>query len=39
LRALARGVGWASDGMWTDSRGYFCVHAFTLAEERLRAAQ
>jgi dimethylhistidine N-methyltransferase len=39
LRALARGVGWAPDGMWTDARGYFCVHAFTLSEERLRAAE
>jgi L-histidine Nalpha-methyltransferase len=39
LRALARGVGWAPDGMWTDGQGYFCIHAFTLAEERLRAAE
>jgi dimethylhistidine N-methyltransferase len=39
LRALARGVGWAPDGMWTDKQGYFCVHAFTLSEERLRAAE
>lgn len=39
LRALARGVGWAPDGMWTDSQGYFCVHAFRLSEERLRAAE
>ena len=39
LRSLARGVGWAPDGMWTDSQGYFCIHAFTLAEERLRAAE
>jgi dimethylhistidine N-methyltransferase len=39
LRALARGVGWAPDGMWTDRQGYFCIHAFTLSEERLRAAE
>ena len=39
LRALARGVGWVPDGMWTDSDGYFCIHAFTWAEERLRAAE
>ena len=39
LRALARGVGWAPDGMWTDSQSYFCIHAFTLTEERLRAAE
>jgi dimethylhistidine N-methyltransferase len=39
LRALARGVGWAPDGMWTDTRGYFCVHAFVWSEERLRAAE
>jgi dimethylhistidine N-methyltransferase len=39
LRALARGVGWLPDGMWTDAQGYFCVQAFTFAEERLRAAQ
>ncbi len=39
LRALARGVGWMPDGMWTDSQGYFCIHAFVLAEERLRAAE
>jgi dimethylhistidine N-methyltransferase len=39
LRALARGVGWIPDGTWTDSKGYFCVHAFALSEERLRAAE
>jgi dimethylhistidine N-methyltransferase len=39
LRALARGVGWAPAGTWTDTQGYFCVHAFTLSEERLRAAE
>jgi dimethylhistidine N-methyltransferase len=39
LRALARGVGWAPAGTWTDKQGYFCVHAFTLSEERLRAAE
>ena len=39
LRALARGAGWAPDGMWTDSQSYFCIQAFTLAEERLRAAE
>jgi dimethylhistidine N-methyltransferase len=39
LRALARGVGWAPNGVWTDSQGYFCIHAFMLAEERLRAAE
>ncbi len=39
LRALARGVGWIPDGTWTDSKGYFCIHAFALAEERLRAAE
>ena len=38
LRALARGAGWAPDGIWTDSQRYFCIHAFTL-EERLRAAE
>jgi dimethylhistidine N-methyltransferase len=39
LRAIARGVGWAPDGMWTDAQGYFCIHAFNWAEERLRAAE
>jgi dimethylhistidine N-methyltransferase len=39
LRALARGVGWAPAGTWTDKQVYFCVHAFTLSEERLRAAE
>ncbi len=39
LRALARGVGWVPDGMWTDSKGYFCIHAFMLGSERLRAAE
>ena len=33
LRALARGVGWLPDGVWTDSQGYFSVQAFTFAEE------
>jgi len=39
LRALARGVGWIPDGNWTDSKGYFCVHAFVLRDEPLRAAE
>jgi L-histidine Nalpha-methyltransferase len=39
LRALARGVGWIPDGNWTDSKGYFCIHAFALSDERLRAAE
>jgi dimethylhistidine N-methyltransferase len=39
LRALARGVGWTPDGMWTDAQGYFSVQAFTFTEERLRAAE
>ena len=39
LRALARGVGWVPDGMWTDAQGYFSVQAFTFTEERLRAAE
>jgi dimethylhistidine N-methyltransferase len=39
LRALARGVGWLPDGMWTDAQGYFCLQAFTLTDERLRAAE
>jgi dimethylhistidine N-methyltransferase len=39
LRALARGVGWAPDGMWTDKQGYFCIQAFTLSDERLRPAE
>jgi dimethylhistidine N-methyltransferase len=39
LRALARGVGWIPDGHWTDVQGYFCVHAFTMSDERLRAAE
>jgi dimethylhistidine N-methyltransferase len=39
LRALARGVGWIPDGAWTDSKRYFCVHAFALSDERLRAAE
>ena len=33
LRALARGVGWLPDGVWTDSQGYFSVQAFTFADE------
>jgi len=33
LRALARGVGWLPDGVWTDSQGYFSIQAFTLSEE------
>ena len=33
LRALARGVGWLPDGVWTDANGYFSVQAFTYAEE------
>lgn len=32
MRALARGVGWLPDGVWTDSKGYFSVQAFTLSE-------
>ena len=30
LRALARGVGWMPDGMWTDKQGYFSIQAFIL---------
>ncbi|HZP68398.1 MAG TPA: L-histidine N(alpha)-methyltransferase [Pseudolabrys sp.] len=30
--ALARGVGWLPAGNWTDSRRYFSLQAFTLAE-------
>lgn len=37
LRALARGVGWMPDGVWTDSQGYFSIQAFTLSEEPGRA--
>jgi dimethylhistidine N-methyltransferase len=33
LCALARGVGWLPDGVWTDSQGYFSIQAFTLSEE------
>jgi dimethylhistidine N-methyltransferase len=33
LRALARGVGWLPDGVWTDAQGYFSVQAFTFTEE------
>jgi dimethylhistidine N-methyltransferase len=33
LRALARGVGWLPDGVWTDAQGYFSVQCFTFAEE------
>jgi dimethylhistidine N-methyltransferase len=33
LRALARGVGWRPDGLWTDTKGYFSVQAFTCADE------
>ena len=33
LRALARGVGWLPDRVWTDANGYFSVQAFTYAEE------
>jgi dimethylhistidine N-methyltransferase len=33
LRALARGVGWLPDGVWTDAKGYFSVQAFTYADE------
>lgn len=39
LRAIARGVGWTPDGNWTDSKGYFCIHAFALRDEPLRAAE
>lgn len=39
LRALARGVGWARDGMWTDAEGYFCVHVFRLAGDGPRPAE
>jgi dimethylhistidine N-methyltransferase len=33
LRALARGVGWLPDGVWTDAQAYFSVQAFTLTAE------
>lgn len=33
LKALARGVGWLSAGVWTDKKGYFSIQAFTLSEE------
>jgi dimethylhistidine N-methyltransferase len=33
LGALARGVGWLSAGVWSDSRAYFSIQAFTLAAE------
>jgi dimethylhistidine N-methyltransferase len=33
LRALARGVGWAPAGVWTDTRNYFSIQAFTLGDE------
>jgi dimethylhistidine N-methyltransferase len=36
LRALARGVGWLPDGVWTDAQGYFSVQAFTFADEPTR---
>ena len=36
LRALARGVGWLPDGMWTDAQGYFSVQAFTFVDEAPR---
>jgi dimethylhistidine N-methyltransferase len=31
LGALARGVGWQPSGVWTDTRKYFSIQAFTLA--------
>ena len=39
LKALARGVGWLPDGMWSDADGYFCIQGFMLPGERLRAAE
>ena len=30
--ALARGAGWTPAAVWTDTRGYFSVHALTLTE-------
>jgi len=36
LGALARGVGWVPERVWTDARGYFSVQAFTFADERPR---
>jgi uncharacterized SAM-dependent methyltransferase len=36
LRALARGVGWLPEGVWTDTRGYFSVQAFTFVDEARR---
>ncbi len=33
LRALARGVGWLPDGVWTDAAGYFSIQAFKLTDE------
>lgn len=38
LRALARGVGWLPDGVWTDKQGYFSIQAFTLTQEPPRPA-
>ncbi len=32
LGALARGVGWAPAGVWTDVRKYFSIQAFKLVE-------
>jgi dimethylhistidine N-methyltransferase len=31
FRALARGAGWTPTEVWTDERGYFSVHALTVA--------
>jgi dimethylhistidine N-methyltransferase len=33
LRALARGVGWLPDGVWTDAKDYFSVQAFSFSDE------
>ena len=33
LGALARGMGWLPAGAWTDTRKYFSIQAFTLADE------
>ncbi len=33
LGALARGVGWVPAGVWTDSKKYFSIQAFTLAPD------
>ncbi len=30
LGALARGVGWRAGPIWTDTKKYFCIQAFTL---------